>query len=350
MLSVLLTLSLSQASPPPEPLTLRLDPVILVEGIECAGQEGLFVDRFGLRYHFASPVTKAAFEADPEPYEIRYGGACARMGPLSARGTTSIYAVWERGIYIFASAACRKDFLADPAAHVWTSDAAPESVDPSNAERGRALLVKAVEAHGGQEALDALTRVSLSWWFESGPRLDVHREERLDFGSREGPSTFALTSSWLHREFFSERKQTLSGGNGILETHDGAEVPMHPVQVRALAQERDRHPLGILRAAADPGAIVLARGTRMREGMEFDVVLVHHGDTSVLVDLAPDGRLGAVRYRGRGPSMRYGWKEERFLNPLWLPGGVRIPLQTEAWFDGERASALDRGPGVLNGR
>ena len=93
---------------------LSLDPVELMAGKEVGGKEGLFVVHENYPYLFTSQANQTAFRSDPARYEIQLGGACARMGPLSGRGKTSIHAVLNGRIYIFASEGCRKGFLATP--------------------------------------------------------------------------------------------------------------------------------------------------------------------------------------------------------------------------------------------
>jgi YHS domain-containing protein len=56
------------------------DPVLLVQGKDVFGKADLKVVRGRYTYLFSSPETRAAFEREPEKYEIQLDGLCARMG------------------------------------------------------------------------------------------------------------------------------------------------------------------------------------------------------------------------------------------------------------------------------
>ena len=146
------------AQAPPQPIAEALDgvdPVILLtQGKEIQGKPAFKVTRGKFEYLFATAESQAIFEKAPEKYEIQLNGMCARMG--SARGNPSDYAVVDGKIYVFGSDDCHKKFVAAPAKFL-PKPAPPMPSSAADAQRGRALLDRAVASLGGAQRLDSLT-------------------------------------------------------------------------------------------------------------------------------------------------------------------------------------------------
>src|SRR5215510_10496247 len=135
--------------------TLQVDAVELVRGQEVAGDPAISTSRGRFWYQFANDANRAEFLSDPERYEIQFGGACARMGPLSGVGSTNIHAVHDGRIYIFASQQCRNGFLAAPDKLIEHDDP-PLAASREAEQRGRALLELVVERMGGAARVDSV--------------------------------------------------------------------------------------------------------------------------------------------------------------------------------------------------
>ena len=130
-----------------------LDPVLLVQGKEVQGNEKIFFVRGHYKYIFSSQETKAAFEKNPEQYEV--GEYCQRMG-APVTGNPDLHAEHKGKIYIFGSDSCIKAFKESPDDFI---EPARPAWAPSAGEiaRGRALLDKAMAAMGGAGAFDQLS-------------------------------------------------------------------------------------------------------------------------------------------------------------------------------------------------
>src|SRR3954468_21777901 len=136
--TTLVTTSVFAQGPAPKEALDGIDPVVLLtQGKEISGKSEFKVSRGKFDYLFATAENKAAFEKNPEKYEIQLSGACARMGP-GVGGNPADYAVVDGKIYIFGSDECHKRFVAAPAKFL----PRPDSPMPSAAadlRAGRAL-------------------------------------------------------------------------------------------------------------------------------------------------------------------------------------------------------------------
>jgi putative intracellular protease/amidase/YHS domain-containing protein len=95
------------------PVVLKgLDPVRLVAGEEVPGSEALSLVHGRFRYLFASAASRDAFAADPERYAVENDGHCAVMP--DADGSPDLFAVHDGKVYLFGSPGCREAFVASP--------------------------------------------------------------------------------------------------------------------------------------------------------------------------------------------------------------------------------------------
>ena len=89
-----------------------LDPVLLVEGEERKGDEGLKTSHQGFLYRFANSRNKETFESNPSKFAVQIRGACPVRPDL--KGKPEIFLVHQGRIYLFFSEHCRGDFQEDP--------------------------------------------------------------------------------------------------------------------------------------------------------------------------------------------------------------------------------------------
>lgn len=164
-----------------------LDPVLLVQGKEVKGDEKLTTVRKGLRYRFSDEKNRAAFEKNPEKYEIQFDGQCARAP--NAKGDPGVFAVHKGRIYAFMGPACQEAFLKEPDRYaadkprrnvailvhdgVELLDFAGPGEVFSAAESGRAFKVFTVAAEARPITSQGFLKVTPSHTFADGPKPDV---------------------------------------------------------------------------------------------------------------------------------------------------------------------------------
>lgn len=305
------------------------DPVALIAGQELEGSAKLEEARYRFRYQFATAENRAAFQAEPERFEVQMGGACARMGPLSGEGRLEIHAVHDGRLYVFASEQCRAGFLKAPQRLLEESDAVPAAT-PEALRRGRELVDLALAGLGGAERVDALRslRIARERTVESGGTLYVVRKER----TVEFPGNFRDEETWNAKGWTS----VVSGAEAWFES--GADTrQMHPMQRGAFLREFAHDIAVALRARGEPAFVAAAAGPAV-DGVEPLAVAVGGIATTFGVDLAT-GRVVSAKYRGRGPSAAFGDVVLKF-GDFRAAGGLTLPFAAEATFDGKPAADL----------
>jgi YHS domain-containing protein len=331
-LGTLLLLLSSQTDVPPE-RTLKLDAVELVAGRRAEGSAEHALVRGRHAYWFTSAANRAAFLREPERYQIQLGGACARMGPLSGLGRTSLSAVHGGRIYVFASEACRTGFLKAPEKLLEGADPAPEA-DADSRGRGAALLGRAIEWMGGEAALDAVENVTVR---EEGTRESGGKEYRvtkeivLDLAGSRARTEQCWDASCYGFVLARERATTLDAEDGELD----------PSQRAALERVIGHEFLATLARRKAPGAIVHHAGKGEFLGRAAERVEIWAGGVSATIAIGSfDGAVLGIGYRGRGPTMALGLVEERFDD--WRAvGALKLPYARELCFEGERTPDRD---------
>lgn len=315
------------------PLAVRgLDPVELCQGRETPGRADLETERAGYTYRFASPATRTTFQDDPARYEIQMGGGCARMGPLSGRGDPARFAVHDQRIYIFASDACRKGFLADPAGYIDRDDTLPE-LDEAQRVAGRALLDQVLDAHGGAAEIDrvqTLRLLSHKRVLQAGVAYQVREEWSAVLPDRVHHRTSWNESSW---------GETVRGEKGVVYGSDG-ERPMVASQHAEHLARWTRQLLPLLRMRARPGFVAGSLGSGEIAGVRVEqLVLACDGRTTVL-GVDPDThRAVALRYsaRAEGP-----WADiEQRFEDFRSVGGLLLPYTARTRRNGKDRPSLD---------
>lgn len=300
--------------------TFAVDPVELLSGRKSKGDESLLVVRGMYNYHFVSAATKAAFEADPDKYEVQLGGACARMGPLSGYGRGDIYAVHDGRIYLFASQQCRESFLKAPQSLLERDDE-PFAVDEGKRRRGLELIELAVK-HAGGPRIDALRSLR-----QRVTQTEKHGDKEYRVGET---LTLAFPDSIRHEDSWDDWTggQVVVGARGWgVDSKSTEDMPLAAAQVRAVKRIANRHPLAILRARRRPDFLVAALGAGPAGAAVGERVEVYYDGCRMVLTVDPaSGRLLALQARMRGPTMAMAdalviFTEERTVEGVTLPCG-----------------------------
>lgn len=307
--------------------TLDVDPVELLAGREVDGQSELALTHGGYRYLFASRENLAAFERQPEKYEIQLGGACARMGALSGLGSPDIRAVHNNRLYIFASEACKKGFLSAPEKLLDSDDPAPTGSDDDRA-KARQLLDKAIAALGGAARLEKLRSYSRRMIREQeyqGRKVKVGEAWTIATPERLRRDSIWDTSSW---SFVATPDDAFTYGERDCRALSAA----GRVELQRLAV---RDPLMILLARARPDFVAVAAGSGRIGEPDVEKVKVHFQGCTTTLGIDPaSGRIVGCSFRGRGPALRFGTVELAYSEFRDF-GGVTLPTRVAATFDGK---------------
>lgn len=339
LMPVLAALASTPANASTPERTLPVDPVELIAGHEVPGNADLTIERDGITYQFATPLSKAAFEKDPAKYQVADGGACGRMGPLSGMGDARRYAVHEGRIYFFASDGCRASFLKNPGSHIETDD---EKIFGSNEQvlHGRAVLDKTVAWAGGSERLR-----DLATYRASAVRKEKHGETEYTIINETAisfPDRAFQKEAW-NESWFS----TVSGPDGaaMASASDGQER-IAASRERAFNRTMARWPIVILKAHVDgspgadcPGLIVIGDGdgTLGETPVEFVKVWLNGAASRLTIDKLT-GRLLQLSYHGRDNTMKVGDSVRTFTVHATVEG-ITLPTAHTTTFDGKELSA-----------
>jgi YHS domain-containing protein len=311
--------------------TFAFDAVELIDrSKETKGSEGIYADRYGYRYLFATAANRSAFLKEPQKYEIQLGGACGRMGPLSGRGAETRYAVVKGKLYLFASDGCRTGFLAGPEKLLESDDPKPGGT-AAQAETAEKALRKLAEWCGGSKIL------SKNWYREtqqetvvSGGTTYDHRE----LFAIQFPRSIAQVSKWNESEY-----RTVSTGiEGFFQGSDGAIEPMHPQQARAQQRLRDHRLFTLLKFRGTRGFIAFADGES--EGLSR-IRTWFGGSGATLWIESETGKPRAMEFVARGPGSVMGLVKREFTE-FGESEGIRLPTGWTATFEGAPNASLSK--------
>lgn len=326
MLPLLAALALAADDPAP-PALKGFDPVELTAGKEVAGKEGLTASHGKYRYAFATPANKAAFEKEPGKYAVQFGGACARMGPLSGGGNPDRYAVFGGRIYLFASDACRDRFRKDPVKFIDAADDEPEGTAADTA-KAATLLKKAVVGLGGPAAVAGLKTYQVRFNCTYGSGETATRYTRTD--ATVFPDTHVSIDDYGKSQY-----------RWLLEPKAGFLAWVSPAPVDAdlfgiLEREWCRDPVVILFAWQAGKATAVARGADKVGGTAVEKVAV--GVRGATTELAMDpatGRVLRAAFKGRlGGAIG---AVERTYSDFRAVKGMTVPFGIETKYEGKVA-------------
>jgi YHS domain-containing protein len=332
-IALLLLLSTAASGQVVRDFTLPVDAVDLLDrGTETRGEERFSTIRGRFTYLFTSEANRAAFLSHPERYEIQFGGACARMGPLSGGGTPRLYAAHAGRLYIFASESCRMRFLESPEAFIGSDDPAPAVTDESRA-RGRELLGRAVDAIACLAFIDTISTYS----------------ETLARDEEAGGATYHVTETLTLRFPGGVRSETCWNESCYGYVADGEKAwfikgagdgPMAPVQRQALIRGPGRHFITILRDRHERAMRIAAAGEKRTvecpgEGsLELSLVTVHRDGATTVLGLDEKHRVRLMSFRDRGPGAVFG-TIDRIYSGYHKVGGLNLPGRVDVLFDGQ---------------
>lgn len=330
---VLLATGVSMAQECDPRRTLVVDAVELIAGREVKGDPAFAVQRGAYTYQFANAANKAAFEKSPDKYEFQFGGACARMGPLSGAGSAGIYAVHNGKLYAFASEQCKAAFLKAPEKLLEADDPRPEA-DASAQKRGRELLELAVNAAGGAARIDGVNsyRQTIEKIEESGgKKYNTANSLTIAF-----PDRFRIDESWGD----SSWGEAVSKDRGFFLGNDDR-GSLCPEQVRAVKRIVNRNPLVILKARNQPGFFAAAQGEGKVGDAKVERVVVAFDGTTTTLGIDPaTGRILSITHPGRGPRLTLGIMDKSISESKTIDG-VTLPWTWRVSFDGDVGAAVD---------
>lgn len=302
-----------------------LDPVELCNGTEVEGVAEIGAVHGAFKYRFTTEANRRTFAADPERYAIQWGGACARMGPLSGRGDPDRFVVHDGRIYIFASDACRDAFVQQPDHFLPRREPALDA-DAAARTAGAALLARAIAGIGGEAALHfetlRLERRSMTKT-DNGERLDTH------------VLVYSRSNVRVDETYGDHHYSTLLlPHGGCFVGNDGVVEPMHAIAERELQLQIAREPLLLLAQAREPGVELAAAGKAVTATDDVELLQIQRDGARTTIGIDREGRIVLVRYRGRGPQLWFGdvewtWSDFRKV------GAALLPFHGELRFDGK---------------
>jgi YHS domain-containing protein len=309
--------------------TFPYDPVELVSGKERAGSESHVVVRGRYRYLLANEENARIFRSDPARYEIQMGGGCGRMGPLSGRGRTDLFAVHDGHLYIFASEGCRKGFLSAPEKLIETDDSAPVVDDPALAE-GKRLLAVVLRGLGGEKSVSSLRRY----------RQDVEKSVENEGETIRTAKIASVDLSGAYRwdDVWGDLTWSMvSGPAGSFFLDSDGKEPMSACQEKALRARCRVNALVVLREALDrDDALVFFSGGGSIGTTATRELTIHLDGSTYRLSIDPDsGRVLRMETRGRGPRMSFGnlaylYSDFREVENLVLPFAIDVEFEGEA--------------------
>ncbi len=311
----------------------KVDAVELIAGNEVNGEPKFSTEHGRYKYQFSTKANLDAFVADPEKYEIQLGGACARMGPLTGEGTTELFGVHDRKIYLFASEACRKRFMSAPGDFLDRPDQRVIA-DADALRRGRELIDLAVNGVGGEKALASLVSLqasATSTTTHSGKDYVNRKKWTIVF-----PSRFRIDDDWNE-----SRWAAVITENDAFFASD--EVwSMHRQQRAALERELFHDPVVILKARSRVGFVAsgAGRGIINDRAVEYVDVWFAAVATRLAIDVE-NGRVISAAFRGRGANMTIGDVVRTFADHQ-TSDGITLPLSYAVQFNGKAADGLAR--------
>jgi len=299
--------------PPPVPVpTISIDSVEASHGREVAGEVSISAEHRGFRYQFATVENAERFREQPEQFEVMWGGACGRMGPLSGKGHPTLYAVHDGRVFLFASKVCRETFLKDPTLCVEGDEPVPTG-NQESARRAWELIEVAVQGMGGAERVDALR----SWrehWSEKAAD-DPSREDCVTL-TLLFPGAAHLREAWGEHEY----ERFVRDGRGAFRSSDGVEA-MDLSQVTSMKREQAHHPLVILRARKRADFVCAMAEPGEVDGVKVERVAVHFDGALTTLNIDPaTGRILATEYHARGKRSLLGEVRRRYSDFRELNG------------------------------
>ncbi|MBL8760173.1 MAG: hypothetical protein JNL50_02635 [Phycisphaerae bacterium] len=323
---------------PPEARTFKFDVVEIHQGREVSGSPDFAVDCWGYRYLFSSKQNADAFLGDYQKYEVQLGGACAKMGPLSGRGATTIHTIHDGRLFTFASPSCKENFLKDPEARTDRPDPMPATT-PESLARGQELLTLMLTSMGGAAKVDAMSslRMEATTREKQGSKDYNHRRTWI----ASFPDKFRRDDDWDEYKY----AMIVTPDFGVMAYSQVED--MHPQQRLALSRGLYHLPGVIARLRSRDDFIAVAAGAVTINETKAEKLTVWFDSTATTLAIDPaSGKVLAAFFRDRGKGGAIGAIEMRSTD--WRDvDGLTLPAAAEAWFNNERWEGGDLRPDTL---
>lgn len=260
-----------EQKPKAEVVLKGYDPVLLLEGREQRGEDGISSTRGRFRYLFASAENKARFDSDPSRFSVR-GEMCTVMPKVPA--SPDLFLVHDGKLFLFGSPQCVTSFKADPAAYfkprrkvailVYEGMELLDFAGPAEvfgfAGQGRAFDVVTVAATREPVASIGFSFVP-QHTFESCPKMDVLV---LPGGTTRRPLADPKVLAWV-RASAADAEIILSVCTGAFLLAkagllDGQEATTHWASLQALKEAAPKTTVRDDRRYVDNGKIVTSAG------------------------------------------------------------------------------------------
>lgn len=199
--------------------------------------------------------------------------------------------------------------------------------DADSEARAIALLDKALAAHGA-ERVDAVTNTV----------AHSETEQKTNAGTAKLTSTMTVAfGKAIHkRDTWDEFVwgYVATHADSFTYSASGAE-PLATTQVRALGRLAAVNPIAILRARNRPDFVTghIGAGKIGETPVERVVIWFNGFGPTLSIDPA-SGRILAISFKDRGPSMMIGEVERRYAN-FQESAGVILPQHVDTLFDGK---------------
>jgi YHS domain-containing protein len=303
---------------------------LLNQGKEVSGKPEFKVTRGKFDYLFATAENKAAFERNPEKYEIQLSGACARMGG-GVTGNPADFAVVDGRIYIFGSDDCHKKFVAAPAKFLPKPAPAMSTAD-RDVQAGRALVDKALAAVGGAAKVDAV-----SSYIETASQTQTRPQGAVTLTLktiRRFPADLRVERTMVMGER-SQTTATLMTAEGGWFINGPRAFPQNPEGRTTNQQEYSRALLPLLRARSAAGFQAAAVPSAVVDGVAEDRVRVKDALVDVTIGLdKKTGQVHSLSFVGRNLDAEIG-DYTIILSDYRDVNGVRVPFSERAFFNGQ---------------
>jgi predicted Zn-dependent peptidase len=218
------------------------------------------------------------------------------------------------------------------------------AVTEENLAKGKELVQRAAEAHGGVAAFKAIENVARKGTFTivtpngeiplSFEEIDVYPDKNY---SKAITPMGAMSSAWL-----GDRGWREAGPQGVL---DMTEEDL--IQNR---KDRARATIALFASADSPDYQAVYDGGGSLSGSSVEYVVILDGDGETICRLAFDASSGALVYKsfwGSGPMGGEGQIEEYYEN-VTESGGVRMPMKIVRMMDGQKIASVEMTEQAVN--
>lgn len=306
-----------------QPALKGLDPIALCEGSEEQGVVEFAAEHEGFVYHFANKERLAWFHKRADRWSIQFGGACARMGPLSGNGDPGRYYVYKNRIYIFASDGCRAGFVKNPDACLGRNFERPKKLGKPDFDATERIK-QAVAAHG----VATLRPLSFEVSSDDGKTKTTRRMQ-----VRDAESVRVDTVYKQGEHVWKSAKATSPKASFFID--DGDARAMSPSAQHEMRRVLWQEPI----VALSRCDVAVAGRKKSIAGIDVTEVAVWIDGTLTHFGLDDRHRVRTARFRGRAPDVRF-HELTKIFDDLMTIDGVLVPQTVRTMVDGKEQAKL----------